>query len=448
MPIRARSLVVAAALSVLVLAACGSRVSDQSPSSSAPSQGGGANPASDIGVTAKEIKVGTIVGLTSPLGPTAFSGSLYGARAYFDALNAAGGVNGRTVRFVSCDDHGSGPDNAACVRKLVDDEKVFALAGVAAFTYDGASYLNSKGVPDIAGQPITNVYDQYPHLYSLYGSQYPRDGTRPGYNGMLYAGTENYRWLKDNLNTKTAGVVYYNVAPSQRYAHSVADGLRHEGYTVVEKEINLGLPNFDAAVLDMKTRGVDVIFDAMEDNGNLSLCKSMQTQGLVVKAKVTTTQGWTDTFAKTFAGTPGCRNVTYAISSTRNYNDTKYPAVATYRKAMATYQGVREGQLNMWTLEGYVSAQWLTDAIRSCGANLTRACVESFMNRPSDYDGDGLLAPRNFTKISPPPNTDRNCIEVAQWQDSANGGKGAWVTSGKDMENNCFDVPSLPYQAE
>ncbi len=448
MSIRAKSLVVTAAVCALVLTACGSRAGSTSPPPGGQSSGGGANPASDTGVTSNAIKVGVIVGLTSPLGPTTFSGSVYGAKAYFDALNAAGGVNGRKVIVVQCDDHGSGPDNTACVRKLVDDEKVFALAGVAAFNYDGAPYLNSKGVPDIGGQPINNAYDQYPHLYSLYAGYYPRDGKRPGYDGKLYAGTENYRWLKENLNTRTAGVVYYNVAPSQRYAKSVADGLRQEGYTVVEKEINLGLPNFDAAVLDMKARGVDVVFDAMEDNGNLSLCKSMQTQGLTVKAKLTTTQGWTDTFGKTFADTPGCRNATYAISWTRNYNDTNYPVVAEFRDAMAKYQPAREGQLNMWTMEGYASAQWLADAMKSCGADLTRVCVEKFMNRPQDYNGDGLLTPRNFTKFPTPPATDTNCIEVAKWQDSANGGKGGWVTQGKDMDSNCFTTTNLPYQAE
>ncbi len=448
MPIRARSLVVIAALSAFALSACGSRVSDSGTPSSVPTQGGGVNTASDTGVTANDIKVGVIVGLTSPLGPETFSGSLYGAKAYFDALNAGGGVNGRKVTVVQCDDHGSGPDNSACVRKLVDDEKVFALAGVSAFDYAGAPYLNSKGVPDVGGQPTSNAYDQYPHLYSIYGSYYPRDGKRPGYDGKLYAGTENYKWLKDNLSTRVAGVVYYNVAPSQRYAKSVADGLRREGYAVVEKEINYFAPNFDAAVLDMKARGVDVIFDAMEDNGNLSLCKSMQAQGLTVKAKVTTSQGWTDTFGKTFADTPGCRNATYAISTTRNYNDTNYSAVARFRADMAKYQPAREGKLSIWTLEGYASAQWLTDAMKSCGADLTRACVEKFLNRPQDYDGDALLTPRNFTKLATPPDTDTNCINVAKWEDSANGGKGGWATQVKDMDTNCFTVPNLPYPAD
>ncbi len=122
--------------------------------------------------------------------------------------------------------------------------------------------------------------------------------------------------------------------------------------------------------------------------------------------------------------------------------------MAKFREAMAKYEPAREGQLNMWTFEGYVSAAWLTDAMRSCGVNLTRGCVESFMNRPQDYTGDGLLAPRNFTKIPAPPATDHNCIEVAKWEDSANGGKGAWATQGKGLDTNCFDVPNLPYPAE
>src|SRR5262249_21769076 len=135
--------------------------------------------------------------------------------------------------------------------------------------------------------PVSNAYDQYPHLYSLYGSYYPRTGAKPGFGGQLYAGTETYRWFKEKLGARTAAVVYYNVAPSQRYAQSNIAGLRREGYTVVEEQINLGAPNWDAAVQDMKRRGVQIVFDAMEDNGNTQLCNAIQTQGLRITAKVT-----------------------------------------------------------------------------------------------------------------------------------------------------------------
>src|SRR5512135_3845200 len=82
---------------VLVLAGCGTREPDSAfatPSSSGPPGSGGAgNSASDTGVTADTVKVGVIVSKTSPLGPYTFSGSYYGATAFFDELNRAGGVH-------------------------------------------------------------------------------------------------------------------------------------------------------------------------------------------------------------------------------------------------------------------------------------------------------------------------------------------------------------------
>jgi branched-chain amino acid transport system substrate-binding protein len=447
MSTRARSLVAIVVLSALALAACGSRASDKGGTSSGPQPTAAAgNTKSDTGVTPTEIKIGSIAGLTSGLGPDTFSASLYGAQAYFDALNAKGGVNGRTVKLIKCDDAGDGQKNVGCVRKLVDQDKVFALAGVTAYQYSGAQYLNSKRVPDIGGQPVSNAYDQYPHLYSLYGSYYPRTGAKPGFNGQLYAGTETYRWFKEKLGARTAAVVYYNVAPSQRYAQSNIAGLRREGYTVVEEQINLGAPNWDAAVQDMKRRGVQIVFDAMEDNGNTQLCNAIQTQGLRITAKVTTAQGWTDAAARVYGSSPNCLNALYATSNTRNYNDTGVPAVSDFRAAVQQYVPDRAGKLNMWMLEGYASAQWLTDAMQSCGANLTRACVETYLNRTVDYDGHGLLtsAGRNFEKLAQPPATDHNCLSVSRW---VGGTGGKWVSQG-DMNTTCYDVPNLPYSAD
>ncbi|TFE32080.1 amino acid ABC transporter substrate-binding protein [Frankia sp. B2] len=450
---RARSLVAAAAaivLSSLALVACGSRASSSGTTSAGNKPAGVSNnTASDIGVTPTEIKIGTIAGLSSGFGPDTFSASLYGARAYFKALNAAGGVNGRTVNLVECDDKGSGDGNANCAHKLVDDEKVFALAGVTAFDYTGAQYINSKGVPDIGGQPVSAAYDQYPHLYSIYGSYYPRTGSRPGYNGTLYAGTEIYRWFKQNLKTNVAGVVYYNVAPSERYAKSIADGLRKEGYTVVEEQINLGAPSWDATVLDLKRRGVQIVFDAMDDGGNAQLCNAIESQKLPITAKVTPPQGWANNIRQVYSASPNCRNTIYSTGGTANYADTQIPAVATFQKDLQAAAPDRVAKMNLWMLEGYASAQWLTDAIRSCGADVTRACVEAYMNSGKDYDGHGLLIPtgRNFKKSPEPPSQEENCLNVARWQDSANGNQGGWVTQVKDMNTNCFTVPDLPYPA-
>lgn len=284
--VRARRAAAAGVVAALVLAGCGSRVSPKEtppPGGSGPTAPGGAaagNTASDRGVTPTEVRVGVVVGKSSPLGPDTFSSSLYGAQAFFDDLNSRGGVHGRRVRLFVCDDGGDGPRNVRCVRQLIDRDRVFAFAGVTAFNYDGASYVNDQDVPDIGGQPVGNAYDQYPHLYSIYGSNYPRDGKKPGYDGTLYGGTEVYRWFKETLGARKAGIVAYNVAPAQRYAGYLQRGLKAEGYDVTIEQVSLGLPNFDAAVLDMKARGVDSVYDALDDGGNVRLCRAMDVHGL------------------------------------------------------------------------------------------------------------------------------------------------------------------------
>src|SRR5580698_4843145 len=79
-----------------VLAGCGTRLPASTFTGQAGSgglgPGGGGGSAFVSGVSATTIKVGMIDSITSPLGAEAFSGPGYGAQAYFDALNAAGGV--------------------------------------------------------------------------------------------------------------------------------------------------------------------------------------------------------------------------------------------------------------------------------------------------------------------------------------------------------------------
>jgi branched-chain amino acid transport system substrate-binding protein len=97
-------------------------------------------------------------------------------------------------------------------------------------------------------------------------------------------------------------------------------------------------------------------------------------------------------------------------------------------------------------LEGYGAAKMLTAAIESCGADVTRDCVEEWL-KTETYDGDGLFIPRSFKVQQTPPPELRNCINVAQWQDDAANGQGGWETQVDDMTTNCFDVPMLSYPA-
>lgn len=399
---------------------------------------------SDVGVTASTIKLGLIVSKTSPLGAETFSASMYGAEAFVDALNASGGVNGRRIDLIVCDDGATGAGNRRCVNSLIDNDKIFAFVGNSIFDYAGAAYVDEKGVPDVGGQPISSAYDKYKHLWSIYGTSSPREGT-VGWGGKLSGGTEVYRYFAKALNVKTAGVVAYNQADSLRFANYAVKGLELEGYTVVREQVDFAVPSWDAAAIDMRSRGVDIVFDALDSAGNVSLCNAMDAAGLVVKAKAVTVQAWNETVHTDFAKAPKCRNALYATATSRNYMDIDDVTIARFRTEMRAAFPDRENKLSMWELEGWAGAQWLADAMTSCATALTRVCVERFLSRSQPYDGHGVLTPRDFVVVPSPPPTDHNCLFAAHWEDGAYDGAGGWVTSTADKAAACFDVSNVLY---
>jgi len=133
---------------------------------------------------------------------------------------------------------------------------------------------------------------------------------------------------------------------------------------------------------------VDIVFDAIDGAGNVTLCKSMDANNLRVKAKVTSVQSWSQSVGSDYAASPDCRGSLYATATDLNYADTSIDEVARFRADMHAAFPDRDPLLSMWELEGWASAQWLTDAMESCGAQLTRACVEDFLDRP---EGEGFV---------------------------------------------------------
>ncbi|MFJ8084357.1 ABC transporter substrate-binding protein [Streptomyces sp. NPDC096205] len=416
----------AAALLTLLVAACGSRLPE---SDFEHRDRGTSTPA------AAPIRVGIITSATSPVGGTAFTGPRDGAKAFFDRLNARGGIDGRRVEVRECDDGGSGVGNNECVHRLIDEDRVVALVATTALDYAGASRVSHARVPDIGGQPIGAAYDTWPHLYGIYGSLAPRDGT-PGWDGRLYGGTEVYRYFKREHGARTAAVVSYNQASSAAYARLIERGLKAEGYRVVTEQVDFALPNFRAVAADLKEQGADLVFDAIDSHGNARLCAALDDVGARVTAKVTNVQNWTSTVAEDYKDAPRCRNALWATGASRNFEDTSQRAVREFREAT---EGLDTH--SQWQLEGWAAAKWFTDAARACAEKgITRACVDGFMQRSSGYTADGLLLPVSYERLTEPPRTRRTCLSVARWRD----GEG-WVSQG-DMDRTCFRVPQLPYE--
>ena len=90
--------------------------------------GSAASHSAETGVTESEIRVGQFAAQTGPAAELGKRMQL-GILAQFNAVNAAGGINGRMLKLVSRDDGYEPEKAAAAVKALIEEDKVFALIG-------------------------------------------------------------------------------------------------------------------------------------------------------------------------------------------------------------------------------------------------------------------------------------------------------------------------------
>src|SRR5258708_21432868 len=79
----------------------------------------------DVGASDAEIKVGNIMPYSGPLSAYATIGKTIAA--YFNKINAEGGINGRKINFISYDDGFSPPKTVEQARKLVENDDVLLI---------------------------------------------------------------------------------------------------------------------------------------------------------------------------------------------------------------------------------------------------------------------------------------------------------------------------------
>ncbi|HWL18604.1 MAG TPA: ABC transporter substrate-binding protein, partial [Bradyrhizobium sp.] len=103
----------------------------------------------DIGATDTEIKIGNIMPYSGPLSAYGVIGKT--EQAYFNKINAEGGINGRKINFISYDDGYSPPKAVEQARKLVESDEVLLIFQSLGTPSNTAiqKYMNSKKVPQL-----------------------------------------------------------------------------------------------------------------------------------------------------------------------------------------------------------------------------------------------------------------------------------------------------------
>jgi len=169
------------------------------PVGGAPAPGGKANYASDKGVSADTIKIGTInmTSATRSLGPAIAGVQEQNLDAAVKYVNRNGGVAGRKLQLVTCDDGGDIARGRACYEKMKDD--VFALVPSISWLTDVIhDRLPKDKVPWLSWGWFKSEYED-PWMFPCHA------------NGMREASAAA-DWVAKVIKPKTVGIMYLNVS--------------------------------------------------------------------------------------------------------------------------------------------------------------------------------------------------------------------------------------------
>jgi ABC-type branched-subunit amino acid transport system substrate-binding protein/pimeloyl-ACP methyl ester carboxylesterase len=206
------------------------------------------------GVTPTQI----VLGATGPLtgSESQYEPVLSGAKAYFDYVNAQGGVYGRKVVYKIEDDQYDPSQTALATSKLVEQDKVFAIFNSVGTEHALAvrEYLNAHKVPQLfVGSGADQIADQH--------ARYPWTiGLLPSFSGE---GSIYGRLIaKDHPQAKIA-VLYENDAYGTELLSGLKRGLGAKSKQIVASEsYALNAPDVISQVTTLKSSGADafVIF--------------------------------------------------------------------------------------------------------------------------------------------------------------------------------------------
>src|SRR5207248_10754097 len=117
------------------------------------------------------------------------------------------------------------------------------------------------------------------------------------------------------------GVAFENDLQAEGIETAYEGGGSHSGE-------NFAAPTFDTDVVNMKQKGVQGIWDAMDVGSNQKLCKAMDRGNFTVIAKISTVEAWSQKVGSDFSAP--CRNSVFATGLTAPYSDKSNPVVGNF----------------------------------------------------------------------------------------------------------------------
>ena len=230
------------------------------------------------GVTDTEIRVGGVASVTNPLGGK-YGDAFAGTKAYFDMVNASGGIYGRKLVLAAQRDDKTA-NNKVEVQGLLTQDHVFAVLPVATLLFTGAQTLVDQAIPTF-GWTINpewegSAKDPRSNLFGQAGSYLCFDCAAPA-----------LPWLAKRIGAHKVGVLAYTVSESadvRRRREEQLQQVRRQRPTPRSRSSTSRSPSESAdlsvQVSKMKKAGVDLVTTCMDTNGVVTLAKEMKKQQL------------------------------------------------------------------------------------------------------------------------------------------------------------------------
>jgi branched-chain amino acid transport system substrate-binding protein len=367
-------------------------ISCESNESSVTSGGGTTTPGDTTGVTDTEIKIGSLLPITGAASPWGIPMG-QGLKAYFDYINAQGGIYGRQINLIIGDSGYTGPMGTEAAKQLIDQQQVFAFLGDIGTEVEAAvkDMIDANNIPDFT---------------VLSGSSQFTDPVQKNrFTAMVNYTTEGKifaTYLGKTYAGKKLGILAQNDEYGREGGSATEQALKDSGAIT-----DITIEWYDASMTDvtaqmqrLKADNVDVI---MFWGGPLQAANMMKTARETltwdVPLLVNEAAGVGD-----IAPLAGAKNmvgvVSTAITMQTDMNTNDVPGIVSRREIFQKY-APSDAAWNPMALAGMTTAESFVAYLRQVGPDLTRealiAAGESVCKVTSDLSMPGVSASTSST---------------------------------------------------
>src|SRR5690349_17020365 len=337
----------------------------------------------DTGATDTEIKIGNIMPYSGPASAYGVIGKT--EQAYFNKINAAGGINGRKINFISQDDGYSPPKTVEQARKLVESDEVLLVFNSLGTPSNSAihKYMNAKKVPQLfVATGATKWNDPKDFPWTM--------GWQPNYQSetQIYA-----KYLLKNKPDAKIAVLFQNDDYGKDYLKGLKDGLgaKAASMIVAEESYETSEPTIDSHIVRLKASAADVFV-------NITTPK-FAAQAIKKNAEI----GWKPMhFLNNVSASVGSVIKPAGMENAQDIISSQYlkdPTDAQWKddagmKAWNEFLDKYYPEANRAdasVMYGYIVAQGLVEVLKKCGDNLTRENVMKQAASLKDFEPLGLL---------------------------------------------------------